>query len=347
MKTLLLAALLVPICHADTVLFLDGTKLDGKVLSENAEKCVLQVQIGRGIKDEREFPKSKIKKIIRETPDIAAFDAIHEYANTPDLLPLKEYNTRIAAVEQFLTTYPDGSKRPDAKNILAKLQPERDAIATGSIKFGGKLISAAAYADNAYDIDAKILAAEIKRLAQADQIIPALRKFSEFDKTFSGSAVFNDTLPTHLAMMQSFYSRISAAADAQEKLAKERKTGFAMMSDADRTRALRIVKDEDEEYTKLLAAERAAKEKWLSIEPYHKDVIVETARNIQQEVQHLQNYRPANGTATAEPGDVFRKVRNTVTTSTDEKTIATAIQSAQTARLPDHYINLLKHAKHN
>lgn len=349
MRIILLATLLAPACLADTLLLTDGTKYDGKVIREQGDDYVVQIQVSRGIRDERVIPKAKIKQIIKEELDIAPFAAIAGFASTPDLLPLKEYDERIAAVEKFLKTYPEGSKRPDAKKILAALQSERDAVATGAIKFDGRVISGAQYAADAYDIDAKVLATQIKRLAQSGQIIPALRKYSEFDKNFSGSAVFNENLPDNINMLQSFLVRVSAMVDAQPVLSKERESGYPNMPVADRMRAVQIVKEEDAEYARRYTYEHAIKEKWLTINPYSKEVLGEIYHNLQQEIQRLATSRsaPSYGTAPAEPGEVFRTAWKTLTNTTDTKAEDTAIQSAQTAHLPERYINMLKQARHN
>ena len=340
-KTLCFSSLLLPVCLADTIVLQDGTKVEGKILRTTEESCVIQVQVTKSIRDERTIPRSTIRSIVKEDPAVAAFEAVRNLGSVPELAPKSEYDVRIAAVEKFLKAYPAATSAADAKTLLAKLKQEREVIAAGGVKFGGKLVSAAEKRADAYEIDAKVAASEIHALAKDGQVTAALRKFTRFDRNFAGSAVYKQNLPALVNMLQTFSAQVSAQAADVPRMIQERKKGLAAMPQADRQRAITLIKEEQADYERRVLAEKAAREPWLSLDPYHAEVLGETSRLLQQEIQRLRTTPPATGD---EPGEVYRESWKSVHGSTDPKVIESALKAARTAHIPEAYLTQIREA---
>ena len=95
---------------ADTFILKDGTKLEGKILSEEKDAYLLEVQITKSIKDERKVLKTDVADITRVSLDIIAYEAIAKFTPTPDLLTAAEYLQKISTTEKFLEAHPASAK---------------------------------------------------------------------------------------------------------------------------------------------------------------------------------------------------------------------------------------------
>ena len=58
---------------ADTVLLNNGQSVEGKIVYEDDTYYMLEVQVSKGIKDEKKILKSDIKSITKQEPDIEEF----------------------------------------------------------------------------------------------------------------------------------------------------------------------------------------------------------------------------------------------------------------------------------
>src|SRR6478609_9740304 len=135
-----LAALcfLIPLaCQADTFTLKDGTKFDGKILSETSTSYVIEVQVSKSIKDERTVAKASVIRVEREMPDLKAFESIAKLVPTPDLLSSDEYQIKMAAVRKFLKDYPTSIRAKAAQSILDTLTKEFTPVGAGGIKLNG------------------------------------------------------------------------------------------------------------------------------------------------------------------------------------------------------------------
>src|SRR5690606_27091287 len=141
---------------ADTFVLKDGTRLEGKILSETQDTYLLEIQVTKSIKDEKTVPKADVKEIVREKVDETAFEKLKGLVPTPDLLTSDDYDARILQITTFLQAHQKSAKVCDANATLAILKTEGVAVQSGGLKLGGKIIPAEEYKANAYEIDAKV-----------------------------------------------------------------------------------------------------------------------------------------------------------------------------------------------
>jgi hypothetical protein len=191
---LCLASFAVP-AMGDTFVLKDGTKLEGRIISEEGGEYLLEIQVTRTIKDQRRVPKADVAEIIAEKLDETAFLALPELVPTPDLLGAEEYQRRIELVETFIKSYPKSPRAADAEAILTTLKSEAAVVEGGGVKLDGKLIPAEEYRSNAYDIDAAVLAGKVRGHVAKGELLASLRAFDALSTEYATSAAFTEVTP--------------------------------------------------------------------------------------------------------------------------------------------------------
>ena len=326
---------------ADVFVMKDGSKLEATILREDATSYVLEVQVTKSIKDERVVAKAAVEKIERVMPDKLAFAAIEKMIPTPDLLTSEEYAKRIRTVEKFLTSYKLSAKVKDAKEILATLKGEANEVLAGGIKFSGKIIPAAEYKANAYEIDARIQEMKIRRLASELKYIQALRAFTEFERNYRNTASFlalvpqmNQVMTSHMAEASQFLSTF----DAREK---ERNTGLERMALKERRLTENAIREENATLEAQFNKEKDAKIGWVSIHPFCKSALAETMTFGQSELTRLATVKDE---PVVDGGKAFRDVLRLIQNKAATEEITTAITAARSALLPARYMAILEAA---
>jgi hypothetical protein len=338
---LALLALALP-SVADTFVLKDGSTLEGKVLRQDPENYVVEVQVTKSIKDERVIPKADVASIKQEKLDLTAFDEkIAKLVPTPDALTAEEYSARIAAVEKFLVEHRGSDKSREAKAILATLKGEANEVLAGGVKTGGKIISPSDYRANAYDIDARIEAAKIKRLIDESRQLEALRAFSAFDADFRNTQSRGELLPLIKRVIGSYLAGISQSLTTFDARAKERQVGLSRMSSADRRNTEAALAEETASFEKRLKAEKDAKIGWVSTDPSFKPSLEETMNFGKQELSRLSS---SENSAALDAGKAYREALSKLQSGTDKTSATTIIGAARTAGVPQRYIDHLEAA---
>lgn len=336
----LVSSLSLPLM-ADIFTLKDGTTLDAVILSDAGDSYLLEVQFSKTIKDERKVLKSDVVKIQRAQLDLKAFEPLAKLLPTPDLLAVDDYNRSIATVKKFIQDFPQSPKLKDAKAMLETLNSESAQVAAGGIKFDGKMLTPAEYQANAYDLDARVKEAQIRRMIADNQVLPALRLFSEFDREFSTSISRGALLSTIKQLIGNHLAEIKVALANLDALTKKRTTGLTQMSTDDRNNALSAIKEENDRIEANYKAEKEAKQIWLTTTPYHKASMDDAIRNGELELTRINAVKTTLG---VEGGKAFRDAWNAVNGGGNAAAVAAAIAAAKTALVPARYLAPLEEA---
>jgi hypothetical protein len=341
-KSLSLACLtLAPLAsQADTFILKDGTRLEGRILHEKDGFYLLEVNVSPSIKDERTVAKADIEKIERTRPDEIAFRKVEGLAPAPDLLTADQYDARILALEEFLKEHPYGTRTDQAKEMLSALKTEATAVYTGGIKLGGKIIPAEEYRANAYELDAQIAAAKIRRLAESTDLLGCLRAFAEFEKDFRNTRAADDLVPLIRKVIVAYRDQTSEWLATLEKRTEARLKGLERMSLEDRTNSERAIQEEAAYLESRYQSEKAARAVWFTAHPFHKASIEENTRTAERELRRLETQasRPH-----VDGGKAFRDAWAVIQDG-DEKSIRETLSKVRSARLPDRYVQILEDA---
>ena len=71
---------------ADTIILKNGTRYEGRILKDEGDSYLLEIQVTRSIKDERRVAKADIEKIEKEDVAASDFAELAKLTDTPDLL---------------------------------------------------------------------------------------------------------------------------------------------------------------------------------------------------------------------------------------------------------------------
>ncbi|GAA5115928.1 hypothetical protein JIN84_19790 [Luteolibacter yonseiensis] len=328
------ATLALP-CFAETFTLKDGSTFEGKILSEEGDTYVVDAQVTKSIRDEKRVLKSDVVKISREQPDLKAFEALGKLAPTPDLMTAEEYQVKISSLEKFLKTYPVGTKTTEVKSALETLKAEFVQISAGGIKFDGKIISQDDFKQNAYDLDARIQEAKIRRLVEAGRYIPALRQFSEFDRDFRTSLAYADLQPLIVKVIQSQQAEAKQGLATLPARLKKREAALQQMAGDARTATDLAIKEEDAAIDANYKAEKEAKEKWITPSPYHKASLDEFDKFCTTELTRLAAVKTVIAT---DGGSAYRQVYNVVNSDANAAAVSAAMSAAKTALVPVRYL---------
>lgn len=326
---------------ADTFTLKDGTTLEGTIISESPESYVLDIQITKSIKDSRTIAKTEVVKVQREQLDQKAFEAVASQVPAPDFLTVDEYVSRISTVEQFLKKFPASKDFKKAKDILDTLKSESAAIADGGVKMNGEIVPASDYKANAYDLDARIQEARIRRSIEAGNLLSALRGFSTFDRDFRSTLSHGALSPLIKQVIQSHVAEARQSLQSLEARLKNRQLGLQRMSSEDRPVTEAAIREEDAQLEAAFKAEKDSKISWVTTSPFHKGSLEETVRFGEAEIIRLNASQTALG---VDGGKAYREAWTAVHSGKGATAVAAAIAAAKSALVPASYLAPLEEA---
>lgn len=324
---------------ADTIILKNGTKYEGRILKEDADSYLLEIQVTRSIRDERRVPKADIAKIEKVDPSDAIFtEELAKLGNTPDLLDEPAYQARIGQLEEFLKKYPSSKHNRAAREMIAKLNDERKLIAAGSIKLEGRIVSPAQRLADAIGIDAAVLAGQMQRTAEAGNYIEALRAFESLEKQAPGSKAHLDAIPRAGRLLSAFRTQVNAALTSLDKRLADRKVGLERMPAADRARAEAIFAQQEKALQAKLLEEKSAGIKWLSFDPFDERSLSDTLRRIDTETTRIER----TDTSRLQPIDQAYRDAWKDLEGADAKQAKSILDDIKRLRLPDRYFAALE-----
>lgn len=340
LASLCLSLIALP-CHADTFTLKDGTTLEARVISEAGDTYVLEVQVTKSIKDERKIPKADVVKRTAEQPDLKAFEVIAKTVPTADLLSADDYAPLIAAVEKFLRDNRASSKTKEARAMLETLKAESAQVSAGGIKFNGKIITPAEYKTNAYDMDARVKEAQIRRMVDASQFLPALRAFADFDRDFRTTLSYGALAPLMRQVVQNQVAEAKQALLTYDARIKARDVGLQQMTLEDRKVTEAAIKEESAQLEARFKAEKDAKITWVTTNPFHKASLDETVKFGELELVRLAAVKTVLG---VDGGKSYRDVYTAVQSGANAAAVTTALTAAKAAAIPASYLAPLEAA---
>lgn len=340
-----LGLLMIPMsAYADTFKLKDGTTLEGRIISEDEDAYILEVQASKSIKDERKVAKADVVKVDREQPDQKAFKEIANLLPTPDLLTTEDYGVRIAAVQKFLEDYSKSSKLNEAKTILETLKAESAAVSAGGIKLDDKIIPHGEYLTNAYEFDAQVQEIKIRRLVDSNQLLEALRLFADFDKDYRTTLSYGALQSLMKKVIQSHMAEAKQLLESYDARVNERNLGLQRISIKNRNAIETAIQEETAELEARFKAEKDTKQAWVTPHPYHKASLEETLRIGSAELTRLAAVKTILG---VDGGKAYRDLYNIVQIGGDAAAVTTAVTAAKTAGVPLRYIAPLEAAAQN
>jgi hypothetical protein len=338
-SVLLMSGLLTLPVFADTFVMKDGSKLSGTILRQDAKTYLIEVKFAKGIKDERVIAKDDVTSVVKEKPDLAAYAAIADLFPTPDGLVATQYAQRIRAVEKFLLENRGSSKTKEAKEMLAALKAEVNQILTGAVKLDGKIISAAEYRANLCEIDARIQASNIKRLAEDARYLDALREFNQFESDFRNTSIYDELLPLIKRVITVYTGDVAQSLSTFDERIKQRTDGLDRMPLSSRNATAGEIKAEETLLTNRFQTEKDAKIGWVTPHRFCKPALVETLTFGKTELARLNTMKKTPG---VDAGKSYSEALALIQGTGNQVEVTAAIAAAKAAAVPQRYMDNLQ-----
>lgn len=326
--------------HADTIFLKDGTSLEGRVVREEGDNYVLEVQVTKSIRDERRLPKTSVAKIQRETDDEKPYQALKELVPVPDLATTADYDKLLEEkFDPFLKQHGTSRHYREVRDMRKAIIEERNVIAGGGIKLNGRLIQAAERKADAVDIDASASFAGMSAAADKGDFLTALRIFSQIERDFAGTKAHAEATVLAKQVLTVFRARLNSELAALPERLRQRETGLERMDPEQRARAKEMFALQQKAAETRAAKERQEQLKWLSVNPDRKESIEETLRLIDAERTRLQT--PAATAGTESPGAAYREAWQKLGSAKPEEA-TTILENFKTFQLPGKYLAMLE-----
>lgn len=337
----LLSVLLVLPAAADKFELKDGTTIEGKIVGEEGGDYIISVKVGT-IKDERRIPKASVAKQFTEQKDETDFAELAKFVPAPDLQTADAYEAQSAKVEAFLKKHTESTRKKDAQKIYDTLQEELAVVKAGGVKFGGKMISADERAPKAYGLDASIVASNMKKAGDRNELVTALREWSKLETKYPGSSAYRQNIPYAVTLMKAHLANVTSTLSGLDARVKERDNGLSRMAPNDRVRSEQAIAEEKAEYKARVEKEKAEGVKWLSLNPYAKETLDDAKRNLENEIRRLGSLDTSNLPKTEE---AYEEAYRTVTKQGVTKQEAdAALSKIRGSSMPEAYMEILNKA---
>lgn len=328
-------------CAADTFTLKDGTKLDAKIVKEEGDSYVLEVQVTKSIKDERTIAKADVVKIDRDQPDLLKFEEIKKLVPVPDLLTADDYSQNIAVVDKFLKDYKTSSKAKDAKAILDTLKAESVQVSGGSLKLNGAMVSPQQYEANAYELDARVLEAKINTYIRNNQVVAALRAFTDLDRDYRTTLSYGALSPVIQQLIKSYAAETDESLRTLDARTKQRAAGLSQMASEDRKITEAAIAEENQLIDARYKSEKASKVVWVTTSPFHKASLDDASKFAQAELKRLSTVKTALG---VDGGKAYREAFTAVRGEAKLTEVTAALSAAKTAGVVPRYLAPLEAA---
>lgn len=288
----LAAASLAP---ADIMVLKDGKRLEGNILGETPDSVRMKYRLTEKIWDEKEFPRSDIAEIIRQTPSEVALkeQKLKELLPTKDLMSADEYERLIQdRLRPFVNQFAGTPEAAEVEQIIRELQAEKEKVVSGQLKVDNKWLSPEEVKRDDFDIRALRLLNEFKALAGASTLndfISALRVYDRFIDPATGYIASTHYVPLvkeTMDVLNRYEKELLRMIREQPILLKNQEDGVKRLVSPDKERTEAKIKSDYDNWKSNYEAEKRSRIRWLtpykldaaSLTEAHRTVVAEKAK---------------------------------------------------------------------
>lgn len=339
LTALLMAALSSTPLHAEKLVITlkDGSEVVGDKTAEDENSLTVLAQNDKGIREPRTLSKSEIRDQRPWGPHDRDFEPIAGMIPTPDLLPAKDYEQRLAGCTRYLEIHKESAPRKQLQRveaIKAQLEKELALVKEGGLQFDGRWIDKDARETNEYEIDMRIGIAQMQEAAEEGNHRRAMQIFDVIQRDFINSERYDEARQIALEVLEEYKRVVAAYLREVDENIKKREESLIGLSASERAAEEAAIKRIDDRYQKLLAADRERKTKWLTLNEFHKGPMDEVMRSITQSITTLD--KPQADTFKA-VGPIYRNVWAAIREGDLEKAKETA-NELKSLKVPDRYM---------
>jgi len=280
--------------RADSILLKSGERLEGKVISENADSVTLEYRLTAKIKDTKIIAKSDIKEMIKLSPAQMEMEerGLRRILPTGDLLTAADYEAIIQdKLRTFVAKHPNTPEAAEAERIIATLSEEKNRVVAGDIKLQSRWLTAGEAKRDAYNIEAfrhrlamNTRAGELRD----DNFSQALREFDILRNNYGASTHFVEAIPEALDLLDKYEKRLVVMSHEQPIIAKQRVDGLKLIQGPELQLTKGSIDAEVKAAKEKAAAQKKDKVKWGDVYKYDLAAITEAQAQVNKERSELK-----------------------------------------------------------
>jgi hypothetical protein len=282
---------LAAVLRADTVILKSGDKLEGKILNETDTEMTISVQVTATIKDERVVKKADIDKVLKVQPDVEAWTPLGGLAPGADSLERDDYVRISAALQYFVTSFPESAFAAPAKEKMAAFAAEQKRVEEGEMKLNGQWLSKEQVVEERAQIGGRILLNRMKRAAAAGQLTEAMVVFDQFGSGFTGSASYPDAVELARQILPSLKAAVTQRQEQYKRGVEDEKKRLLNAKGTERTQLEALLKNERAKADATVAAAEKAGVKWPPLQPVTERSLTSLASRTTSEMARLNGVR--------------------------------------------------------
>jgi hypothetical protein len=285
----LLAASLGSAAFADTIIKKDGTKLEGTIISENADEVVIEIQFSATIKTPETVKQADIAKIEKVPQDEKEAQLLLKtLKDTPDGMTAGEYEKAIKLqIQPWLDKYKTSKQRAGVEALLKQYNEELMRVKAGDAKVRGAWIMAAELKWNDYNISARRLRVKMEAHQKKREYVEMYSAFAQMDARYPAAVDYVPSLELMKKNMAAVEGTIGRAVAEQKGYADERARLLGSQT-LDQKKVLDDrIKEEKMALTKKIAEERKEKIRIQSYDKYDLKTIQDALAQAKAETTYL------------------------------------------------------------
>ncbi len=206
----------------------DGTKVEGRIVSVTTEAVLIEVQTSPTIREEKSYPRADVAKIQRYGQDDLAFEDIGRITAPATADDASAYETLLEPLRNFMRNYAYSKHMPQARQLVATLESERDRVAGGEVKIDGEWFAADASLADRTELGGRV---QLSKMKAATDPATALAAFELLEKNHSTSSSYPEAVKAALASIEKLRASILRARTDLERRTREQKQGLQLASE--------------------------------------------------------------------------------------------------------------------
>ena len=208
----------------------DGTKVEGKIVTDAADTVVIEIQTTPTIREQKSYPRAEVVKVHRATQDDLAFEEIAAIAAPATADDPNVYDAPLERIRSFMKGYAYSKHMPQARKLAASLESERTRVSAGEVKVDGQWISGAAAGPDKTELGGRIQLSKMKFASNPESVLMA---FEALEKNYATSSSYPDAVKMARESIGKLRTDLLRARTDLERRTREQEQGLQLAS-ADR-----------------------------------------------------------------------------------------------------------------
>lgn len=332
---------LIPV-YADVVELKSGEKIEGKILSEDADSISIEYNITQRIKDTKSIKKSDIAKMTKLSPSQAAYleQGLDKVLPSSDLLTAADYESLIQdKLRPFIANFAGTEEAKVAEKAIVTLNEEKEKVLAGELKMEGQWLNAETAKADTFNIEAyrhRIAMNQHAKTFTEENILNTLKEYDKLRKNYPASSQFISATEEVVPYLTQYEQYLLATQRDQPFLSEKREAGLRGMSAADAAKTKESIDKEKEALKERITLETKAGERWLPIDKYDAKSIATALQTVDKAKTEIKGYDLASlQRENVQYGSILRAI------ALEKEADATRLYSAIT---PDKIISKESHA---